>query len=77
MQTMKGDSYNFKKIAEKRKAHYTQEKFAEKLGVTVQTLSRLENGHIASYQLIVDACRHLEIDSGTILYSSTELSLSS
>lgn len=71
---MKGDLYDYKKLATVREAKYTQEKFAEMLGVTVVTLSRLENGHNASYELILKACQLLDIDSSKIFYSSRQLS---
>ena len=72
---MKGDFYDFKKLATIREAKYTQEKFAKLLETTVITVSRLENGHNASYELIMKACQLLDIDSNKIFYSSRQLSV--
>lgn len=71
---MNGTFYDYKKLATVREAKYTQEVFAEMLKVTVVTLSRMENGHNASYELIMKACRLLDIDSIKIFYSSRQLS---
>lgn len=69
---MKGNLYDFKKLASIREARYTQEKFAEMLDVSVVTLSRVENGHNASYELILKCCQLLDIDSNKIFYSSRQ-----
>lgn len=71
---MKGNLYNYKLLATVREAKYTQEKFAELLEVTIVTLSRLENGHNASYELIMKACQLLDIDSSKVFYSTRQLS---
>lgn len=71
---MKGNLYNHDLLATLREARFTQEVFAEKLGVNVVTLSRLENGHNASYELIMKACQLLDVDSSKIFYSSRQVS---
>jgi transcriptional regulator with XRE-family HTH domain len=70
---MKGDFYNYRFLANVREAKYTQEQFAKLLKVNTVTLSRLENGHSASYELIVRACQLLDLDSSKIFYSSRQL----
>jgi transcriptional regulator with XRE-family HTH domain len=72
---MKGNLYNHQLLASIRDAKYTQERFAEMIGVTTITLSRMENGHGASYELILKACQALDIDSSKIFYSSRHLAL--
>ena len=72
---MKGNLYDHKRLASMRESKYTQEKFAEILDITTVTLSRMENGHNASYELIVKACQKLDIDSAEIFYSSRQVSL--
>ena len=72
---MKGNLYNHSLLAQVRDAKFTQEKFAEKLGITITTLSRMENGHSASYELIMRACQELDLDSSKIFYSSRQVSL--
>ncbi len=71
---MQGNLYNFRQLASVREKKYTQEEFAKILEITVVTLSRMENGHNASYELILKACQKLDIDSGEILYSSRHIS---
>jgi transcriptional regulator with XRE-family HTH domain len=73
--TMNGSLYNHRLLADVRDARYTQEQFAEILGITVVTLSRMENGRNASYELILKACQHLDLDSSKIMYSSRNLTL--
>jgi transcriptional regulator with XRE-family HTH domain len=73
---MNGNLYNYKLIGSIRNAKYTQDEFAKLLNITVVTLSRLENGHSASYELIMKACQLLDIDSSKIFYSSRQVSLS-
>jgi transcriptional regulator with XRE-family HTH domain len=70
---MKGNLYDHRFLAKVREGKYTQEQFAEKLDVTVVTLSRLENGHNASYELILKACQLLDIDSSKVFYSSRQV----
>lgn len=72
---MNGNFYDYKKISEVREAKVKQDKLAEKLGVSPITLSRLENGKNASYELIIQVCKELEIDSKEIFYSSNSVSL--
>lgn len=71
---MKGNLYDHKRLATVRESKHTQEAFAEMLDVSVVTLSRIENGHSASYELILKACQLLDIDSSKIFYSSRRLS---
>lgn len=71
---MKGDRYNYKLLGQIRDAKYSQTTFAEMLGVTVVTLSRMENGHNASYELIFRACDLLDVDSSKIFYSNRRYS---
>lgn len=71
---MQGNLYNYKLLGSIREAKYTQEQFAEILNITVVTLSRMENGKNASYELILKACQHLDIDSSKIFYSSRQVS---
>lgn len=75
MRRMQGNLYNFKLLAQIRDAKYTQEEFAEKLDVTLVTVSRMENGKSASYETILKACQILDIDSTKIFYSSRQLAL--
>jgi DNA-binding XRE family transcriptional regulator len=70
---MKGDLYDHKFLAKVRESKHTQEEFAKLLKVNVVTLSRMENGHSASYELVMRACRVLDIDSSKIFYSSRQL----
>lgn len=72
---MNGSLYNHRLLADVREAKYTQEQFAEILDVSVVTLSRMENGRNASYELILKACQLLDLDSSKILYSSRTLTL--
>ena len=72
---MKGSNYDFKTLADIRQLKYTQQVFAEKLGVTIVTLSRMENGHSASYELIMKVCQLLDIDSNKIFYSNRQLAV--
>lgn len=72
---MKGNLYDYKKLATVRDAKHTQEEFAEMLGITVVTLSRIENGHNASYEILIKMCQLLDIDSAKIFYSTRQLSL--
>lgn len=71
---MKGNLYNFALLAQFRDAKYTQEEIAKMLDVTVTTVSRMENGQNASYELIGRACQALDIDSSKIFYSSRQVS---
>jgi transcriptional regulator with XRE-family HTH domain len=73
--SMNGKLYNHRLLAAFREAKYTQEEFAEKLKISPVTLSRMENGHSASYELILRACQMLDLDSSKILYSSRKVSL--
>jgi transcriptional regulator with XRE-family HTH domain len=70
---MKGNLYDHKFLAKSRDAKYTQEDFAEMLDVSIVTLSRMENGHSASYELILKACQLLDLDSSKVFYSSRQL----
>lgn len=72
---MKGNFYDHRLLARVREAKYTQDKFAEVLGITTVTLSRMENGHSASYELILKSCQALDLDSNKIFYSSRQISL--
>jgi transcriptional regulator with XRE-family HTH domain len=72
---MNGSLYNHRLLADVRAQKYTQEQFAEMLDVSVVTLSRMENGRNASYELIFNACQKLDLDSSKILYSSRHLTL--
>ena len=67
---MKGHLYDYQFIAQVRDAKYTQAEFSKLLKVNIVTLSRLENGHTASYELIMRACQMLDIDSAKIFHSS-------
>jgi DNA-binding XRE family transcriptional regulator len=66
---MNGTHYDFKKLASVRERKYTQEEFAKLLGVHVVTLSRVENGHAASFELINKICKLLDINSKTVFRS--------
>ncbi len=70
---MNGNLYDFKRLASTRELKYTQEEFAKLLGINKITLSRIENGHNASYETILKACQLLDIDSSKIVYSSKQL----
>lgn len=70
---MKGNLYDFRKLAILREAKFTQEEFAKKLEITVITLSRIENGHNASYEILMKICKELGVDSSKIFYSSRQL----
>jgi transcriptional regulator with XRE-family HTH domain len=72
---MDGKFYNHRLLASVREARYTQEQFAERLKISPVTLSRMENGRNASYELIMRACQALDLDSSKILYSSRRVSL--
>jgi transcriptional regulator with XRE-family HTH domain len=72
---MNGKFYNHDLLARVREAKYTQEQFAEVLNISPITLSRLENGRNASYELILRACQALDLDSSKIFYSSRKVSL--
>ena len=74
---MKGNLYNYRKLATIRESKYTQEKFAEIIGITAITLSRIENGHNASYEILIKICQVLDIDSNKIFYSTRQLALNS
>lgn len=70
---MNGQYYDYEKLAAERRAKFTQEQFAKALGITVTSLSRIENGHSASYLNLVKACHLLDLDSQEVLYSSRKL----
>lgn len=70
---MNGTLYDFKRLAGLRQAQFTQDKFAEQLNINIVTLSRLENGHNASHELILRACQLLDVDSNEIFYSSRNI----
>lgn len=70
---MNGTFYDYKRLASARDLKHTQEEFAGILGIGVIQLSRMENGHSASYETIVKACQLLDIDSSKILYSSKQV----
>lgn len=72
---MNGNFYDYKKLSKIREGKIKQDKLAEKLGVSPITLSRLENGKNASYELIIQVCKELEVDSKDVLYSSNSPSL--
>lgn len=67
---MRREQYDFKRLAAVREAKFRQEDFAQMLKVTVVTLSRMENGHNASYELIFKACKLLDLDSSEVIYST-------
>ena len=58
------------RIAQRRKElHLTQEQLAEKMGVSLQTISNIELGKKAIRpQNLVNLCSHLEVTSDYILY---------
>lgn len=70
---MNGRYYDFKRLASVREAKMTQDTFAQRLGVHVVTVSRMENGRNASHELLLRACEVLDIDSAKIIYSSRQL----
>jgi transcriptional regulator with XRE-family HTH domain len=72
---MTGKFYNHRLLAEVREARYTQEQFAKVLDISPITLSRIENGRNASYEMILRACQALDLDSSKIFYSSRKVSL--
>ncbi|MGD9564483.1 MAG: helix-turn-helix domain-containing protein [Pyrinomonadaceae bacterium] len=72
---MNGTYYDYQLLATIRNAKYTQEEFAKMLDVTIPTLSRIENGRNASYEIIVKICQLLDIDSAKVFYSSRKVSL--
>lgn len=67
---MNGTHYDFKKLAKHRADVMTQDALAERLGVSFVTISRLENGHGASYELLFRACAEIGLDIKDILHSS-------
>jgi transcriptional regulator with XRE-family HTH domain len=71
---MKGDRYDYRLLAKVREAKYTQAQFANLLNIHIVTLSRMENGKTASYDLIMRACQLLDLDSSKIFYSNRQVS---
>ena len=58
------------RIAQRRKElHWTQEQLAEKIGVSLQTISNIELGKKAVRpENLANLCMHLDISSDYILY---------
>lgn len=58
------------RIAQRRKElHWTQEQLAEKMGVSLQTVSNIELGKKAARpENLANLCMHLDISSDYILY---------
>ena len=72
---MKGNLYDHEKLAKLRSERYTQEQFADMLGINKVSLSRIENGNNGSYEIIMRICQKLDVDSRDIFYSSKNVSL--
>ena len=53
--------------AARRKKGLTQEGLAEKVGLTPESVSRIENGTTASLETFVELARVLELDTGRVL----------
>lgn len=74
---MKGNLFDHEKLARLRKEKYSQKVFADLVPIDTVSLSRIENGHSGSYEVILRICQLLGVDSKDIFYSSNDVVLNS